>query len=499
MNGIFERIAQLALTYDKPDSELVRSKNVKLGLRNADGTGVVVGITSKGQVIGYEKIYRKGDDTDVFLENNIHIPGLPEGMHVSPALAVYYILNGKIPDEKRLKIFEIQLKELVDYEVKPINGKLFYCGYNLIDLVHNIQKEKRFGFDEITYLLLTGQLPTVSELKEFSIELTEKRALPSLGKSIIMHESLNNDQMSALHTIASYMSRFDTTPNSTDLKDVIRQCIDLIAKLPTIVAYNYNAMASRNKRGIGLIEPRDDLSTTENFLYMLNGEVPDKEKAHILDLCLTLHADHGGGNNSTFTVRTVSSSGANTYMSISAGIASLSGHLHGGANEAVMRMMDDIKHNVKDWKNDREIETYIEKILKKEAGDGSGKIYGIGHAVYTLSDPRAILLEKKARKLAQKMKKEDEFNLYKKVADISCRILKEEKGIIVSPNVDFYSGFVYDAIGIPTEIFTPIFAMARGVGWCAHRIEQLIQGKIMRPAYASSLSLERKYLPLQNR
>jgi citrate synthase len=448
MQNVIKIIEKLALEHDRIPPELVRSKNIKLGLRNEDGTGVFVGITSKGQVVGYKKEI------------------LADGA------------------EKKI----------------DLDGELYYSGYNVVDLVKHHQEENRFGFEETTYLLLTSELPGKKHLDSFTKELAKRRGLPADAKKIIMNRPLHDDQMGSLHTIVSAMHLFDTNPNSTDIKDLSRQCIDLIAKFPTIVAYNYHASSGHKKKSSELIEPLEELSHAENFLYMLHGKKPDLLTASLFDMMLVLHAEHGGGNNSTFTVRTVSSSGANSYMAICSGIASLSGHLHGGANEAVESMMTNIKDHVKDWKDDDEVSSYLEKILDKKVNDKSGKIYGIGHAVYTKSDPRAIVLEDKAAEIAKKNGLEDEFRLYQKVAALSPDIVLRKKKKVASANVDFYSGFVYRSMGIPKELFTPIFAMSRVSGWSAHRIEEIIQGKLIRPSYFSSLpGMRKKYIPLISR
>jgi citrate synthase len=305
--------------------------------------------------------------------------------------------------------------------------------------------------------------------------------------------------MFALHAVISHLSRCDPDPVSTEIEDVIETCISLIAKFPTVVAYNHKV--ARYRRGDDLIMMRPDpkLSTAENFLYMLRGERPTRDEALLFDLALMLHAEHGGGNNSTFAVRTVSSSGANTYMAICAGIASLSGHLHGGANEAVMMMIQSIKKNVSDWEDREEVKAFLEKILDKKAHDRAGKIYGLGHAVYTLSDPRCDVLKAKALQVAVKKEQIAELRLMDLVAEIGCELLMERKGQIVAPNVDYYSGFVYKVLGIPMDLFTPIFAMSRVVGWSAHRIEQIIQAKLIRPAYVTSLPQEYAYVPLRLR
>jgi citrate synthase len=447
MDGILRKVKELALLHDKIDPRVVREKNIKLGLRNEDGTGVFVGITSKGQVIGYEKIAH-GDGTE---------------------------------------------------QVNPVHGKLFYCGYDVADLVSEKEKDHRFGFEETVYLLLTGELPSRADLKSFTQLLAKKRPLPDEVKQMIVNRPCNDDQMGSLHTMVSAIHLFDKNPNSTDMYDVTRQCIGLIAKFPTIIAYNYLSSKMGKNDMKKLKDPEPNMSTAENFLYLLQGKEPDKETAELFDTMLIFHAEHGGGNNSTFSTRCVSSSGANTYMAICAGVGSLSGHLHGGANEAVMRMISDIKKKVKNWESDQEISDYLEAILDKKTGDKSGKIYGIGHAVYTVSDPRAVYLEAKAEQLAKAANKLEEYNLLRKIAKISPRLVKEKKGKTVCTNVDFYSGFVYKCMGIPSELFTPIFAMARVAGWSAHRIEEIVQGRIIRPSYITSLKGKKNYIPLSKR
>ncbi|MBI5408542.1 MAG: citrate synthase [Nitrospirae bacterium] len=447
MESVLKKVEELALLHDRIDPKIVKEKNIKLGLRNEDGSGVFVGITSKGQVIGYEKIIT-GDGGE---------------------------------------------------KLHPVPGKLYYCGYDVEDLIKGKEKEKRFGFEETIYLLLTGELPAKEDLKSFSKELGKRRALPDEAKELILNRPEHDDQMCSLHTIVSAMHLFDKNPNSTDLRDVTRQCLDLAARFPTIIAYNYRKNLMKKNDYKKLLDPDPDLGTAENFLYLLSGKVPDGFTAELFDTMLIFHAEHGGGNNSTFTTRCVSSSGANTYMAICAGIGSLSGHLHGGANEAVVKMIDDIKRNVTDWKSDEEVKSYLIKLLEKKAGDKSGKIYGLGHAVYTLSDPRAVFLEVRGAELAKMCGREKEFSLYRRIAKIAPQLVKDKKGKVVCTNVDFYSGFVYQCMGIPKELFTPIFAMARVAGWSAHRIEEIIQGRIIRPSYFSSLKGMRSYIPLSKR
>ena len=447
MESTLKKVQKLALLHDKVDPRIVKERNIKLGLRNADGTGVVVGITSKGQVIGYEKIAH-GDGTEI---------------------------------------------------VNPVPGKLFYCGYDVEDLVREKEKDGRFGFEETIYLLLTGELPTKNDLKAFSQLLGKKRALPDEMNQMIRNRPSHNDQMGSLHTVVSAMHLFDRNANSTDLNDVTRQCIDLIAKFPTIIAYNYLTATKEKKAKNTFREPDPNMSIAENFLYLVTGETPDRATAELFDTMLIFHAEHGGGNNSTFSTRCVSSSGANTYMALCAGIGSLSGHLHGGANEAVVRMMNDIKQKVRNWDNDEEVEAYLELILDKKVGDKKGKVYGMGHAVYTVSDPRALFLEKRAGELAKAANREKEFELYKRIARIAPNLVRGKKGKVVCTNVDFYSGFVYQCMGIPAELFTPIFAMARVAGWSAHRIEEIVQGKIIRPSYVTSLKGKKTVIPLAKR
>jgi len=443
MERLIDKIERLERLHDRLDPELVERKKVRLGLRKPDGRGIVAGITSKGQVVAYKRD-RSG--------KNISIP-----------------------------------------------GKLIYCGYDVVDIVSEVEKDNRFGFEETIYLLLTGELPTAGDISSITAELSSRRSLPELALEVIRHVSVNNDQMGALHSAISVLHKFDENPRAMDIKDVTRQCIDIIAKLPTILAYNYNVLKCGKCESPMLVPPREDMTTAESFLYMLNGAVPEDKLAKAFDICLILHAEHGGGNNSTFSVRTVSSSLTDTYMAICAGVASLAGHLHGGANEAVMNMMTDIKDNLNDWGDDEAIYAYLRDILEGRRGDGSRKIYGMGHAVYTVSDPREIILKEKARGFAAEYGRSDEFELYSKVADIAVKVIEDTKGRKVCPNVDFYSGFVYEMMGIPQELFTPVFAMSRVSGWAAHRIEEIIQGKLIRPAYVSSLKKTNKYTPISKR
>jgi len=419
--------------HDQISPEVIKEKNVKLGLRNADGTGVVVGITTKGRVIGYDLVDNgKGERT-----------------------------------------------------VTPVDGRLYYCGYDVSDIVRTNEANKRLGFEEVVYLLITGELPDKADYEKFSMELRKRAKLSNLERDIILEEVENSNQMYALHSVISHLGRCDKNPDASDMYEVSNQCINLIAKVPVVVAHNYNVNRYRKGEDLRLVRPKETLSLAENFLYMLRGEVPDREEALMLDACMIMHAEHGGGNNSTFTVRTVSSSGANTYMAIAAGVASLSGQFHGGANESVMAMMKACQKEVKDWSSRKQIRKFLENILDGKSDYGKGKIFGIGHAVYTLSDPRAVILKEYARKLSEKNNKMDLFYLFESVETIAREILFERKGKQVCVNVDFYSGLVYKFLGIPEIIYTPIFAMSRMAGWSAHRLEQIVQGKIIRPAYIS--------------
>jgi citrate synthase len=449
MINILEKIEKQTILNDYLTPQIIKEKDVKLGLRNPDGTGVVAGITTKGRVDGYQKILK------------------------DPVKKIY--------------------------DVKPVPGRLFYCGYDVAKIAESVVAQKRFGFEEVAYLLLAGELPKKADLKNFVQELGKRRALTRAERQIIMGEVQNDNQMYALHSVISHLSRCDEEADSISIDNVCRQSINLIAKFPTIVAANYNVLRYSKGADLMILRPKPELSIAENFLYLLYGTKPDEDAAHIFDVALMLHAEHGGGNNSTFTVRSVSSSGANTYMAIAAGIASLSGHLHGGANESVKLMMKDLKKGVKNWESEREIKGYLSKVLEKKVGDMTGKIYGFGHAVYTVSDPRALILKEYARQLAEKMDAVEEFHLYDMVETIASSMLSDRNKKIMSANVDYYSGFVYEMLGIPRELYTPIFAMARVVGWCAHRIEQIMQGRIIRPAYIQVYADEKEYVPLKER
>lgn len=432
--------------HNKIDPSFYEKWNVKRGLRNADGTGVVVGLTEIGEVHGY--IMDEGE---------------------------------KVSDQ----------------------GRLRYRGYDIKDLVAGFQKDKRFGFEETIYLLLFGALPTLEELKSFNSLLGTLRELPNgfIEDSILKFPS--HDIMNKLgRTVLVYYS-FDDNPEDISISNVLRQSVELIARFPILSAYSYQAKRYYyNNESLFIHPPQPELSTAENFLYMIR---PDSHftplEAEVLDLSLVLHAEHGGGNNSAFSIHLVSSAETDTYSAVSAAVGSLKGRKHGGANIKVWGMFKEIKMNIKDWTNDEEISAYLEKLLRKEAFDKSGLIYGMGHAVYTLSDPRAILLKEKARALSEEKGREKEFNLYEMIERLTPGVFARVKGYKkdICANVDFYTGFVYDMLNIPVELYTPIFAISRVAGWCAHRVEELVSGgKIIRPAY-KAVHQKREYVEVSKR
>lgn len=427
--------------------ELYSRFNVKRGLRNEDGTGVLVGLTRIGNVHGY-----------IIYENE------------------------RIPDK----------------------GKLTYRGIDIEELVNGFQSEGRFGFEEVCYLLLFGELPSEKELESYTSLVGKLRRLPPFFTENMILKNPSRDIMNKLQRSILALYSYDRKPDDISIANVLRQSIQLIARFPTIVAYGYQAKRHYYEReSLVLHSPSPELSTAENLLLMTR---PDKnytkKEAELLDLALVLHAEHGGGNNSAFATRVITSTGTDTYSAISAAVGSLKGPKHGGANFKVMQMMEDIKENVSDWEDEKEIKEYLLKILRKEAFDHSGLIYGIGHAVYTLSDPRAILLKQKAEELAKEKERSQEFKLYENVEKQAITAIGEFRGtenLPISANVDFYSGFVYDMLGMPSSLYTPIFAVARIPGWCAHRIEQLVsEKKIIRPAY-QSVQPRRRYIPLAAR
>lgn len=427
--------------------DMFKKYSVKRGLRNDDGTGVMAGLTAVGQVVGY------------------------------------YISDG---------------------EKLPMEGELKYRGYQLKDLVRHCEKEQRFGFEEVAYLLLFGSLPDKKTLNDFTKLIGGLRSLPEgfTEDMILKAPSKNIMNKMARSVLAAYS--YDENPDEISVGNILRQSIELIARLPVMAAYGYQAKRHYHDReSLYLHSPQQELSTAENLLYMLRQDNQyTREEAEMLDILLMIHAEHGGGNNSTFTTRVVSSSGTDTYSAITAAIGSLKGYKHGGANAKVMAMMEDIKEHVSNWEDEDEIAAYIEKVIRKEAFDGAGLIYGMGHAIYTYSDPRCILLKERASLLAEKNEEHlKEYNLYTKIEKLTPAVFKRVKknDKVMCANVDMYSGLVYKMLGIPPEMYTPLFAMSRTVGWCAHRLEEIIgANRIIRPAY-KSLVHTRPYVEIDKR
>ena len=400
-------------------------------------------------------------------------------------------LNGKGVLTGLTEISEIVSKKIVNGEEVPCKGKLYYRGYDIEDLVSGFMRDNRFGFEETVYLLLFGSLPSAAELKAFDETLSSYRSLPdSFVRDIIMKAPSANSMNSLARSVLTLYS-YDNNPDDTSIPNVLRQCLQLIATFPMLAVYGYNSYNYYicGNKSFFIHEPLPQLSTAENLLHMLRLDSKYTPlEAKILDLALVLHAEHGGGNNSTFTTHVVSSSGTDTYSAVAAALGSLKGPKHGGANIKVRAMFDDIKANVKDWADEDEIERYITKILHKEAFDRAGLVYGIGHAVYSVSDPRATVFRSFVKSLSEEKGLDREYELYSAVERIAPRLIAGERRMYkgVSANIDFYSGFVYEMLGLPPELYTPLFAVARIAGWSAHRIEELVNaGKIIRPAYMS--------------
>lgn len=419
---------------------------VKRGLRNADGTGVMAGVTKIGAVQGY------------------------------------YIYDG---------------------QRVPMPGELLYRGINLIEIVENHQKKDTFGFEEVAYLLLFGKLPSKEQYKSFDSLLSKARMLPDKFFEDMILKNPSKNIMNQLERSILGLYSYDENPDDTSLENVMRQSIELTARFPSIVATSYAVKRHVfNGESLYIHYPQENLSVAENFLQMIRRDKHyTDEEAKLLDLMLILHAEHGGGNNSAFACRCVTSSGTDTYSAIAAAVGSLNGPLHGGANAKVLEMMNYIRENVKDPKDDQELSDYLSKIINREAGDRSGKIYGLGHAVYTMSDPRAVAIKKYARDMAVKTGFVRELELIENVERLGIPLVMERTGRAISmcANVDMYSGLVYAMLGIPEELYTPLFAMARITGWCAHRMEELVNGKrIIRPAYHSAID-PTGYVPMNER
>ena len=431
---------------DQINPNLYQEYDVKRGLRYSDGRGVLVGLTQVGDVVGYE-----------------------------------------VRDGKKI----------------AVPGKLIYRGYDIEDLIRDTVSHDEFGFEQTAYLLLFGELPTVQQLQEFKTLLGSRRTLPDNFTEDMIMKAPSPDIMNKLarSVLASYS--YDSHAEDFSVSNILRQCIELIARFSTFSAYAYQAKRRYyDGRSMYIHNPVPELSTAENFLRLIRSDKHyTKLEAETLDLALILHAEHGGGNNSTFSIHVVSSTDTDTYSAIASAVGSLKGRRHGGANIKVMEMMDNIKENVKDWGNEEEIKAYLRKIVRKEANDRSGLIYGQGHAVYTISDPRAILLKEKAGELAKEKGFMDEYNFYKTIDRLAPLVIQEEKNSDkkICTNVDFYSGFVYSMLNIPRELYTPIFAISRIAGWAAHRMEEVISGgRIYRPAYKNVLP-SKEFIPMEDR
>ena len=412
-------------------------------------------------------------------------------------------VNGKGVLAGLTDISTITSSKEVDGKMVPCDGELRYRGYDIHDLVDGFVAEQRFGYEEVAYLLIFGRLPQKQELQEFQNLLGSYRTLPTNFVRDVIMKAPSQDMMNTLSRSVLTLYSYDENPEDISLPNVLRQCINLISVFPMLSVYGYQAHEHYNRDGsLYIHNPRKDLSTAENILLMLRA---DKQytplEAQILDLALVLHMEHGGGNNSTFTTHVVSSSGTDTYSTIAAALGSLKGPKHGGANIKVVSMFQDMKENLKDWTDEEEIENYLTKLLHKEAFDKRGLIYGMGHAVYSISDPRAQIFKRFVEKLAKEKGRSADYDLYARVERLAPQIIARERRIYkgVSANVDFYSGFVYSMLGLPIELYTPMFAVARIVGWSAHRMEELINtDKIIRPAYKNVLEAA-EYVPLDQR
>ena len=445
-SAFIDSMAEVLSVNDQIDSELYTKYNVKRGLRNANGTGVIVGLTKISNVVGYD------------------LDGA----------------NNKIPME----------------------GKLYYRGYDIEDLVRNCLAENRFGYEETAYLLLFGALPDKKQLDAYCKVLGEKRDLPlGFARDMILTAPSNNIMNKLARSVLALYT-YDENADDISISNVLRQSIDLMGYFPALICYAYQAKKTYyDNEDLHLFTPIPELSTAENILRMIRptGEYTMLE-AKLLDISLMLHAEHGGGNNSSFTTHVISSSGTDTYAAISAAVNSLKGPKHGGANIAVINMMKDMVANIKDY-SDESISAYLRKLLQGEAGDRTGLVYGMGHAIYTLSDPRAKLLKEMARKLAESKNMMEDFMLFEAVERLTPAIHAEITGSDrpMCANVDLYSGFVYSAMNIPIDVATPLFATARLAGWCAHRLEELVAGnKLMRPANVC-VQPPREYVPIDER
>lgn len=399
------------------------------------------------------------------------------------------------------EIGEVKSYTIDDGEMIPCEGKLYYHGVDIEKLVDGFIDDGRFGFEETTYLLLFGKLPNKQELEEFCSILSDYRSLPTSFVRDIIMKAPSQDMMNTLARSVLTMYSYDENPDDTSLPNVLRQCLQLISIFPLLSVYGYQACNHYlNGDSLFIHTPPKELSVAETILYTLRADKSYTPlEAKILDTALVVHAEHGGGNNSTFTTHVVSSSGTDTYSTIAASLGSLKGPRHGGANKKVVQMFADMKEKVSDWKNEAEVERYLQGILDKKEFDRSGLIYGIGHAVYTISDPRTKVLKKLIKPLAEEKGRLDELELYQLVERIAPTLLKQKRNRAVSANVDFYSGLIYSMLGLPIELYTPIFAIARISGWSAHRVEDILNsGKIIRPAY-KNVQKHMEYIPMSER
>ncbi len=445
LNAQFEELVNYCRDSGVIDSSLYIDYDVKRGLRDSNGKGVLTGLTEISDVVGFD---------------------------------------------------------VVDGERVPCDGRLYYQGHNVNDLVHGAGN-RRFLFEEVTYLLLFGALPTAEQLKQFINIIGDFRELSGHFVRDVIMKAPSANIMNALEKSIVTLYSYDEAPEDISVGNVLRQSLQLIAKMPAISVFAYQSYMHFKKNDVLIIRnPDPECSTAENILRMLrpDGKYTELE-ARVLDVALVLHAEHGGGNNSTFTNHVVTSSGTDTYSTVAASIASLKGPKHGGANGKVKAMFDDIKTHIGDWENEEELTAYLQKILNKEAFDKAGLIYGVGHAVYTVSDPREVLLKEYARELSVEKGRTKEYELLERTENISKKLVAASRNTLkpICANVDFYSGFVYEMLGIPEELFTPIFAIARISGWSAHRLEELVnKGKIIRPAY-KYVGCHKDYVELEDR
>ncbi len=446
VNAEVEELAALCKQNSQIDGKLYQDMHVKRGLRDLDGKGVVAGLTNISEIIS---------------------------------------------------------KKVVDGKEESCDGELYYRGYNINDVVRGFIKGDRDGFEETAFLLLFGELPDEQQLKNFQKLLADGRTLPTNFVRDVVMKASSHDLMNTLSRSVLTLASYDDSCDDISLPNVLRQCLMLISVFPMLAAYSYHAYNHYECGGSMYIHyPSDSLGTAENILRILR---PDMQftplESRVLDLALVLHMEHGGGNNSSFTTHVVTSSGTDTYSAISAALGSLKGPKHGGANIKVVQMFDDLRQHVVHTDDEEEVADYLRKLLHKEAFDKKGLIYGMGHAVYSLSDPRAQIFKSFVGQLAREKHRNEDFALYELVERIAPQIIQEERRIYkgVSANVDFYSGFVYSMLGLPLELYTPMFAAARIVGWSAHRLEELINtDKIIRPAYLS-IHGQREYVPLEDR